>query len=82
MTAVGYYLLLYYYIYYYIYHIIILYYYYYKTSLDLNKATGDGVLGWQWHQLDHVQTICTVPQTDNHTNTPSVAAHKLNHKLN
>ena len=24
-----------------------------KTSLDLNKARDDGVLGWQWHQLDH-----------------------------
>jgi len=29
-----------------------------KTSLDLNEARGDGVLGWQWHQLDHMQTIC------------------------
>jgi len=26
-------------------------------------------LGWQWRQLDHVQTICTSIQTDNHTNT-------------
>jgi len=31
-----------------------------KTSLDLNEARDDGVLGWQWHQLDHMQTICTV----------------------
>ena len=23
-------------------------------------------------QLDHVQTICTLLQTDNHTNTPSL----------
>ena len=22
-----------------------------KTSLDLNEARGDGVLGWQWHQV-------------------------------
>ena len=27
------------------------------------------VLGWQWHQLDHMQTICTLLQTDNHINT-------------
>jgi len=40
-----------------------------KTSLDLNEARDDGVLGWQWHQLDHMQTICTSLQTDNHTNT-------------
>ena len=43
-----------------------------KTSLDLNKAKDDGVLGWQWHQLDHTQTICTSLQTDNHTNTSSL----------
>ena len=26
----------------------------------------------QWHQMDHVQTIYTSLQTDNHTNTLSV----------
>jgi len=36
-----------------------------KTSLNLNDARDDGVLGWQWHQLDHMQTICTSLQTDN-----------------
>jgi len=30
-----------------------------KTSLDLNEARDDGVLGW----LDHMQTICTSLQT-------------------
>jgi len=39
-----------------------------KTSLDLNEARDDGVLGCQWHQLDHMQTICTSLQTDNQTN--------------
>ena len=24
-------------------------------------------MGWQWHQLDHMQVICTSLQTDNHT---------------
>jgi len=24
---------------------------------------------WQYHQLDHMQIICTLLQTDNHTNT-------------
>jgi len=43
-----------------------------KTSWDLNEARDAGVLGWQWHQLDHTQTICTSLQTDNHTNTSSV----------
>ena len=40
-----------------------------ETSLNLNEVRYDGVLGWQWHQLDHMQTICTSLQTDNHTNT-------------
>jgi len=48
-----------------------------KTSLDLNEARDDGFLGWQWHQLDHMQTICTSLQTENHTNTPSLILYKL-----
>ena len=28
--------------------------------------------GMQWHQPDHMQTICTSLQTDNHTNTLSL----------
>jgi len=43
-----------------------------KTSLDSNEARDDGVWGWQWHQLDHMQTVCTSLQTDNNTNTSSV----------
>jgi len=43
-----------------------------KTSLDLNEARDDRVLGRQWQQLDHMQTICTSLQTDNHTNTSSL----------
>jgi len=27
------------------------------------------MIGWQWHQLDHMQIICTLLQTDNHANT-------------
>ena len=43
-----------------------------KSSPDLNEARDDGVYRWQWHQLDHMQTICTLLQTDNHTNTSSL----------
>jgi len=43
-----------------------------KTSLDLNEARDDGVSGMQWHQLDHMQTICTSLQTGNHNNTSSL----------
>ena len=31
--------------------------------------------GRQWHQLDHMQTICTSLQTDNHTNTSTPTPH-------
>ena len=43
-----------------------------KTSLDLNEARDDGVLGMAVASAGHLQTICTSPQTDNHTNTSSV----------
>jgi len=26
-------------------------------------------MGWQWHQMDHMQIICTSLQTDNHAST-------------
>ena len=28
------------------------------------------MMRWQWHQLDHMQIICTSLQTDNHASTP------------
>jgi len=34
------------------------------------------MMGWQWHQLDHMQIICTLLQTDNHANT-STSTFKL-----
>jgi len=27
------------------------------------------MMGWQWHQLDHMQFTCTSLQTDNHAST-------------
>jgi len=29
------------------------------------------MMGWQWHQLDHIQIICTLLQTDNDVTMPS-----------
>ena len=34
-------------------------------------------MGWQWHQPDHMQTICTSLQTDNHTNTSWLNFYRL-----
>jgi len=33
-------------------------------------------MGWQWHQLDHMQIICTSLQTDNHTSTPPLSFYR------
>jgi len=38
-----------------------------------SDASDDGILGWQLHQLDHIQTICTSLQADNRTNTSSLS---------
>jgi len=39
-------------------------------SMLVNNAVE--TIGWQWHQLDHMQIICTSLQTDNHTSTSSL----------
>jgi len=31
------------------------------------------MMGWHWHQLDHMQIICTLLQTDNHASTSSLS---------
>jgi len=31
------------------------------------------MMGWQWHQLDHMQIICTSLQTNNRASTWSMA---------
>ena len=33
-------------------------------------------MGWQWHQLDHMQIICTTLQTDNHANTSPLSFYR------
>jgi len=35
-------------------------------------------MGWQWHQLDHMQIIYTSLQTDNHASTLSLSCYKPN----
>jgi len=31
------------------------------------------MIGWQWHQLDHMQIICTSLQADNHASISSLS---------
>ena len=35
------------------------------------------MMGWQWHQLDHMQIICTSLQTDNHASTSPLRFFRL-----
>jgi len=35
------------------------------------------MMGWQWHQLDHMQIIYTSLQTDNHTSNSSLRFYRL-----
>jgi len=35
------------------------------------------IMGWQWHQLDHMQIICTLLQTDNHASTLPLNFYRL-----
>jgi len=34
------------------------------------------MMGWQWHQLDHMQIICTSRQTDNHASTSPLSFYR------
>jgi len=36
------------------------------------------MMGWQWHQVDHVQIICTSLQTDKHASTSPLSFYGLN----
>jgi len=34
------------------------------------------MMGWQWHQLDHMQIICTLLETDNHASTSPLSFYR------
>jgi len=38
--------------------------------------TGAEMIGWQWHQLDHMQSICTSVQTDNYASTSPLSFYR------
>ena len=44
-----------------------------KTNLDITNARHSE---WQWHQLGHMQTICTSLLTDNHASTTPLSFYK------
>jgi len=34
------------------------------------------MMGWQWHQLDHMHIMCTSLQTDNHASTSPLSLYR------
>jgi len=44
-------------------------------------AFSYGVLGWQWHQLDHMETICTSLETEQHLITQHSENIRINMKI-
>ena len=43
-----------------------------STTRVIWRLMKQEMMGWQRHQLDHMQTICTSLQTDNHASTSSL----------
>jgi len=43
------------------------------SSAHRSQTGHQKMMEWQWHQLDHMQIICTLLQTDDHASTSSVA---------
>jgi len=39
------------------------------SQSDFNEKE---MMGWQWHQLDHMQISCSLLRTDNHASTSSL----------
>jgi len=39
------------------------------TSQFTTRKNYNSTPGWHWHQLDHMQTICTLLQTDASTSS-------------
>ena len=45
----------------------------YQKNKPFRILMKQEMLGWQWHQLDHMQIIRTSLQTDNHSNIPPLS---------
>ena len=84
MSVWNYYYYYYYYYCYYYYYYCYYYYYYIRLMAFFSRTTWvsrhqkgkpfqillqQEMMGWQWHQLDHMQIICTLLQTDDHVST-------------
>jgi len=43
---------------------------------SISVLIKEEMMGWQWHQLDHMQIICTLLQTDNHASTSPLSFYR------
>ena len=43
------------------------------TNTPIWISVKQEMIGWHWHQLDHMHIICTLIQTDNHVSTSSLS---------
>jgi len=46
-----------------------------KLAFTMNLLEQE-MMGWQWHQLDHMQIIFTSLQTDNHASTSPLSFYR------
>jgi len=63
------------------------YYYFHLTASFQDKLVSQyqkyitilkhEMMGWQWHQPDHMQIICSLLQKDNHNSTSSLNFYEL-----
>jgi len=47
-----------------------------QKGKPLSILLEQDMMGWQWHQLDHMQIIYTSLQTDNHASTSPLSFHR------
>jgi len=72
------------YCYYYYYFHLMAFWPFFKTTWVIRHQKGkpfwnlqeQEMMGWQWHQLVHMQTICSSFQTDNHASTSPLSFYR------
>jgi len=47
-----------------------------QTGKSFSILPEQEMIGWQWHQLDHMQIVCTSLQTDNHASTSPLSSYR------
>jgi len=48
----------------------------YGKPLPFLPLLAQEMMGWQWHQLDHMQIICILLHTDSHASTSPLSFYR------